>query len=81
MTQAIVRRALEAILEPLLDQPDLLRINLLEVASSILAEIEVHPDDIPKIIGKSGRTIGAIHIIMTNIGAKNKTRIRVLINE
>ena len=78
---AIVQRALEAIIGPLVDQPELLRINIMELATSILVEIDVSREDVPKVVGKSGRTIGAINVIMGNIGAKNKTRIRVILNE
>ena len=78
---AIIDRTLKAIIEPLVDQPQSIEIGILDLSTSILVEITLDQVDIPKIVGKAGRTIGAINVIMTNIGSKNKTRIRVVLNE
>ena len=81
MIHAIIERTLKAIIEPLVDQPQSIEISILDLSTSILVEITLDQVDIPKIVGKAGRTIGAINVIMTNIGSKNKTRIRVVLNE
>ena len=81
MIHAIIERTLKAIIEPLVDQPQSIEIGILDLSTSILVEITLDQVDIPKIVGKAGRTIGAINVIMTNIGSKNKTRIRVVLNE
>ena len=47
----------------------------------VLLTLTVHPDDMGKIIGKSGKTAEALRIILRVVGMKNNARVNLKINE
>ena len=46
--------------EALVDEPDKVQVNIVEGENSIILELKVAPDEIGKVIGKSGRTAKAM---------------------
>jgi predicted RNA-binding protein Jag len=47
----------------------------------VLLSLDVHPDDMGKIIGRSGNTAKAIRILLRVVGMKNNARVNLKINE
>jgi len=47
----------------------------------VLMALDVHPDDMGKVIGRSGNTAKAIRILLRVVGMKNNARINLKINE
>ena len=43
--------------------------------------LDVHPDDMGKVIGRSGNTAKAIRILLRVVGMKNNARVNLKINE
>jgi len=47
----------------------------------VLLTLDVHPDDMGKIIGRSGNTAKAIRTLLRVVGMKNNARVNLKINE
>ncbi len=59
-------KLLQTILEPMLDYPEALVITTEDTPAKISYKISVHEADAGRVIGRGGRTIKAIRIIMSN---------------
>ena len=62
------------ILRYFVDHPGDLRITDLDGEKTQVMEVRCHPDDIGKVIGKSGKTIGAIRVLASALAAKTGRR-------
>ena len=69
------------VLRYFLDQPGDLRISDLDGEKTLLMEIRCHADDIGKVIGKSGKTIGALRVLTNALAAKSGRRVLLEIVE
>ncbi|MEI6126567.1 MAG: KH domain-containing protein [Pseudomonadota bacterium] len=69
-----MKKLIEYIAKALVDQPDLVRVS--EVGSERVSVIEltVAKEDVGKIIGKQGKTAGAIRNILNASSMKQKKR-------
>ncbi|HZG58686.1 KH domain-containing protein [Paenibacillus sp.] len=61
----------------LVDHPDDVQVAVTEDDDSVLYELSVHPDDVGKVIGKGGRIIKAVRVVVTSAGARSGKRIAV----
>ena len=59
----------------LVDEPEQVKVNVIESTNSLVLELSVSKKDIGKIIGKQGRTADALRIILTAVGAKTRNRV------
>ncbi|HZG84426.1 KH domain-containing protein [Paenibacillus sp.] len=71
--EALVR----TLVRGLVDHPDDVHVDVKEDDDSILYELSVHPDDVGKVIGKGGRIIKAVRLVVTSASAKSGKRIAV----
>jgi len=71
--EALVR----TLVRGLVDHPDDVHVDVTEDDDSILYELTVHPDDVGKVIGKGGRIIKAVRVVVTSASAKSGKRIAV----
>ena len=71
----------ELIAKSLVDDPDKVQVSQLEGEQSSILELKVAPEDLGKVIGKQGRTAGAIRIILGAAGMKLKRRFNLEIIE
>jgi predicted RNA-binding protein YlqC (UPF0109 family) len=60
--------------EALVDEPEKVQVNVVEGENSIILELKVAPEDIGKVIGKSGRTAKAMRTILSAAATKLKKR-------
>lgn len=72
---------LRAVIEPLLLEPQLLKVTETHDDMGILFSLDVGRNDMGPLIGKSGETIKAIRLIMRVYGSKNQARVSIKINE
>ena len=72
---------LEFIVKALVTKPDDIKITRTVDEMGVLMTLDVHPDDMGKIIGRSGNTAKAIRILLRVMGMKNNARINLKINE
>jgi len=70
---------LQTILEPMLEHPEALKIESEETEYSVSYRIEVHEDDMGRVIGRRGRGIKAVRTILSgaNHGSSKKVFVDV----
>ncbi|MCD6578290.1 KH domain-containing protein [bacterium] len=66
-----MEKLLQTIIEELVDNRDAVEIEKVESSSVYVFEIKVAPEDVGKVIGKSGRTATAIRTIIISIARKH----------
>lgn len=72
---------LEYIVKGLVDHPEAVKINRTVDEMGVLLSLDVHSDDMGKIIGRLGNTAKAIRILLRVVGMKNNARVNLKINE
>lgn len=72
---------LEHVVKSLADHPDEVKIVRTIDEMGVLLTLTVHPDDMGKIIGRSGATAKAIRTLLRVVGMKNDARVNLKINE
>lgn len=72
---------LEYVVKALVNNPDDVKIKRTVDEMGVLMTLDVNPEDMGKIIGRSGNTAKAIRILLRVVGMKNNARINLKINE
>ena len=72
---------LDYLVRGLVDNPESVKITRTVDEMGVLLSLDVHPDDMGKIIGRSGNTAKAIRILLRVVGMKNNARVNLKINE
>ena len=72
---------LDYVVKGLADHPESVKINRTVDEMGVLLSLDVHPEDMGKIIGRSGNTAKAIRILLRVVGMKNNARVNLKINE
>ena len=72
---------LDYVVKEIVEYPDHVSITRKIDPTGILLELEVHPDDMGRIIGRGGRTADAIRKLLWVIGTKTDNRISFKIIE
>jgi predicted RNA-binding protein YlqC (UPF0109 family) len=75
------KQFLESLVKSLVDNPDSVGINRTVDEMGVLLTLDVHADDMGKIIGRSGNTAKAIRTLLRVVGMKNDARVNLKINE
>jgi uncharacterized protein len=69
-----MKELIEYVVKTLVDHPDELRIAEIEGERTIVFELRCHPDDVGKVIGKSGKTVGALRTLLSTVAARQNRR-------
>lgn len=72
---------LETVVKALVDHPDNVKIDRTVDEMGVLLTLDVHGEDMGKIIGRSGNTAKAIRTLLRVVGMKNDARVNLKINE
>ena len=72
---------LEYVIKALVDQPDRVKVTRTVDQMGVLLTLDVHPDDMGKIIGRSGNTAKSIRTLLRVVGMKHNARVNLKINE
>lgn len=72
---------LDFLVKSLVDNPDAVKTDRIVDEMGVLLTLDVHPDDMGKIIGRSGNTAKAIRTLLRVVGMKNNARVNLKINE
>jgi len=72
---------LEHVVKSLVDKPDVVKVNRVVDEMGVLLTLDVDPEDMGKIIGRSGNTAKAIRTLLRVVGMKNNARVNLKINE
>ena len=66
--------ALEHLVAGIVSNPDDVTVKDKDLRRGRLLEVRVHPDDVGKVIGKSGKTVGAIRTLLSTVAARQNRR-------
>ena len=69
------------IVRNLVDHPDDIRLASIDGEKSLVLELRCHPTDIGKVIGKNGKTIGAIRTLLSTAAARQGRRAMIEVVE
>jgi len=69
-----MRELIEYIVRALVDHPDDVRLTEVEGERTLIYELRCHSEDVGKVIGKSGKTIGAIRTLVNTAAARQGRR-------
>ena len=69
-----MKELIEYVVKTLVDHPEDIRISAIEGERTIVFELRCHPDDVGKVIGKSGKTVGAIRTLLSTVAARQNKR-------
>lgn len=65
---------IEFIAKALVDDPDSVSVSAVESETSVIIELRVTPDDVGKVIGKSGQTAKALRKILSAAATKHRKK-------
>ena len=72
---------IEYVVKMLVDNPDSVKVERKIDEMGVLITLDVHADDMGKIIGRSGNTAKAIRTLLRVVGLKHDARVNLKINE
>lgn len=72
---------LETLVKSLVDHPESVKTNRTVDEMGVLLTLDVHAEDMGKIIGRSGNTAKAIRTLLRVVGMKHDARVNLKINE
>lgn len=72
---------LETLVKALVDHPEAVKTTRTVDEMGVLLTLDVHAEDMGKIIGRSGNTAKAIRTLLRVVGMKHDARVNLKINE
>ena len=70
--------ALEHLVRGIVEHPDDVKVRLRQQRHLETLEVRVHPDDLGRVIGRSGRTAKSIRTVMDAISEGDQVRIDII---
>lgn len=70
--------ALEHLVRGIVDNPDEVRVKEKTLRKGMLLEVRVHPDDLGRVIGRSGRTATALRTVVNALAGSSAVRVDVV---
>ena len=67
----MLEAAVEHLVRGIVDNPDDVSVDMVTGRRGRTLEVRVHPDDLGKVIGRSGRTAKALRTVTTALGGRN----------
>jgi predicted RNA-binding protein YlqC (UPF0109 family) len=62
------------VLQALVNHPDQVVVSEISGRQTLILEARCHAEDMGRIIGKNGKTISALRVLLTSLAAKHKRR-------
>ncbi len=72
-----MKELVELLAKALVDQPDQVKVDLIEKERSTLIELRVAPEDMGKVIGRQGRIAKAIRSVVKVAATRQKKKVIV----
>ncbi|WP_181766150.1 RNA-binding protein [Streptomyces albidus (ex Kaewkla and Franco 2022)] len=66
----MLEEALEHLVKGIVDNPDEVQVASRTLRRGSVLEVRVHPDDLGKVIGRSGRTARALRTVVSALGGR-----------
>jgi len=67
----VLEEVLEHLVRGIVEHPDDVRVRERTLRRGKVLEVRVHPDDLGKVIGRSGRTATALRTVVGALGGRN----------
>jgi len=71
----VLADALEHLVRGLVPNPDDVRVRESDRGRTRTLEVRVHPEDIGKVIGRQGRTAGALRTVIAALAGREQVRV------
>lgn len=71
----------EYVIKAIVDHPDDVKAERMIDERGVLISLEVNPEDMGQVIGRSGSTVSALRTLLRVIGSKNNARVNLKILE
>lgn len=71
----MLAEALEHLVRGIVSNPDEVQVSDQDLRRGRMLEVRVHPDDIGKVIGRSGRTATALRTVMAALAGQDQIRV------
>ncbi len=71
-------RALNHLVREIVDYPDEVSVTLVDTQRGELLEVRVHPEDLGRVIGRSGRTAKALRTVVNALADGRRVRVDVV---
>lgn len=69
-----MKQLIEYIVKELVEHPDEVRITEIDGERTVVFELRCNQEDVGKVIGKSGKTVGAIRTLLSTVAARQGRR-------
>ncbi|MGB9726598.1 MAG: KH domain-containing protein [Minisyncoccia bacterium] len=79
--EATDKQVLELIVKSIVNHPEEVKIERKIDEMGVLLSLKVHPEDMGQIIGRGGSMSRALRTILKVVGAKNRARVNLKIEE
>ncbi len=70
-----MKEFVEFIAKKLVDNADAVDVNFIEGKSTAIIELRVAPEDVGKVIGKSGRTANALRTLLSAVASRHNQKV------
>lgn len=74
----MLRDALEHLVKGIVDRPDDVRVGTRDTQRGEVLEVRVHPEDLGRVIGRGGRTAGALRNVIGALPGGRRVRVDVV---
>ncbi|GEK78767.1 RNA-binding protein [Agrococcus baldri] len=74
----MLRDALEHLVKGIVDRPDEVRVGTRDTQRGEILEVRVHPEDLGRVIGRGGRTAGALRTVIGALPGGRRVRVDVV---
>jgi uncharacterized protein len=74
----VLERALTHLVGKIVDHPDEVSVTSVSSQRGEVLEIRVHPDDLGRVIGRSGRTAKALRTVVSALAGNRRVRVDVV---
>ncbi|KAA6433072.1 RNA-binding protein [Agrococcus sediminis] len=74
----MLRDALEHLVKGIVDRPDEVRVGARDSQRGEVLEVRVHPEDLGRVIGRGGRTAGALRTVIGALPGGRRVRVDVV---
>jgi predicted RNA-binding protein YlqC (UPF0109 family) len=71
-------RALNHLVREIVDHPDEVSVTFVDTPRGELLEVRVHPEDLGRVIGRSGRTAKALRTVVNALADGRRVRVDVV---
>jgi len=74
----LLNSALEHLVKGIVDHPDEVQVTSKETQRGDVLEVHVHPEDLGRVIGRSGRTAQALRSVINALAGGRRVRVDVV---